>query len=126
MVTAIAPTLSPVVTVPVNHGEKPEKFLGTDFKRWQLNMLFYLTTLNLARFLCENASTLKEYETDRQVVATVDDWKHADFLCRNYILNGLDNILYNAYSPIKTAKELWESLEKKIQNRRCWLKEICG
>lgn len=23
-----------VVTIPVNHGAKPEKFLGTDFKRW--------------------------------------------------------------------------------------------
>ena len=49
------------------------------------------------------------------MVATVEAWKHANFLCRNYILNGLDNILYNVYSPIKTAKELWESLEKKYK-----------
>ncbi|XXG59389.1 hypothetical protein AAC387_Pa04g1484 [Persea americana] len=57
-------------------------------------MLFYLTTLNLARFLHEDAPSLKEDETDKQVVAAVDAWKHADFLCRNYILNGLDNTLY--------------------------------
>ncbi|KAL7239808.1 hypothetical protein ACSBR2_005643 [Camellia fascicularis] len=69
MVTTIAPTLPPVVIVPVNHGEKPEKFLGIDFKRWQQKILFYLTTLNLAWFLCEDALTLKENETDRQVVA---------------------------------------------------------
>ncbi|KAL7253495.1 hypothetical protein ACSBR1_007932 [Camellia fascicularis] len=50
VVAAIAPTPSPVMTAPVNHGEKPEKFSGTDFKRWQQKMLFYLTTLNLARF----------------------------------------------------------------------------
>ena len=31
-------------------------------------MLFYPTTLNLARFLQENAPALKENETDRQVV----------------------------------------------------------
>ena len=31
VVAAIAPT-PPVVTVPVNHGEKPEKFLGTILK----------------------------------------------------------------------------------------------
>ncbi|KAF5957940.1 hypothetical protein HYC85_005165 [Camellia sinensis] len=60
-------------------------------------MLLYLTTLNLARFLREDAPILKEDETDRQVVAAVDAWKHADFLCRNYILNGLDNTLYNVY-----------------------------
>ena len=42
-------------------------------------------------------------------------WKHSDFLCRNYILNGLDNMLYNVYSPLKTTKELWGSLEKKCK-----------
>ena len=78
-------------------------------------MLFYLTTLNLAKFLYENAPKLKENETYRQVVAAVEAWKHADFLCKNYILNGLDNTLYNAYSSIKTAKELWDSLEKKYK-----------
>ena len=36
-------------------------------------------------------------------------------MCQNYILNGLDNILYNVYSPIKTAKELWDSLDKKYK-----------
>ncbi|KAL7175878.1 hypothetical protein ACSBR2_029452 [Camellia fascicularis] len=72
MVTAIAPTPSHVVTVPVNHGEKSEQFFGTDFKRWQQKIMFYFTTLNLARFLRENASTLKEDETNRQVIATVD------------------------------------------------------
>ena len=35
VVAAMTPTPSPVVTVPVNHGEKPEKFSRTDFKRWQ-------------------------------------------------------------------------------------------
>ena len=69
-------------------------------------MLFYLTTLNLEKFLYENAPNLKENKTDRQVVAAVEAWKHANFLCINYILNGLDNTLYNVYSSIKTAKEL--------------------
>ncbi|KAL7160991.1 hypothetical protein ACSBR2_041607 [Camellia fascicularis] len=72
MVTAIAPIPRPVMTVPINHGEKSEKFLGTDFKKWQQKMLFCLTTLNLARFLCENAPTLNKDETDRKMVVTVD------------------------------------------------------
>ena len=51
-------------------------------------MLFYLTTLNLAKFLREDAPICSENEADRQVVA-MDAWKHSDFLCKNYILNGL-------------------------------------
>ena len=103
------------ITVPINHGEKLEKFNGTEFKRWQQKILFYLTTLNLAKFLYENAPNLKENEMDRQVVAAMEAWKHADFLCKNYILNGLDNTQYNVYSSIKTPKELWDSLEKKYK-----------
>lgn len=56
-------------------------------------MLFYLTTLNLEKFLREDVLTLNVDETNQQVVVVVEEWKHADFLCRNYILNGLDNIL---------------------------------
>ena len=98
MVADSTPTMvlppTPVMTpITVSHGEKPEKFNGIDFKRWQQKMLFYLTTLNLARFLREDAPALKENETDKQVVAVVEAWKHADFLCRNYLLNGLDNSL---------------------------------
>ena len=43
----------------VIHGEKPEKFGGVDFKRWQKKML-YLTTLNLAKFLTEDTPILSE------------------------------------------------------------------
>ena len=53
----MASSSTPVNSIP-NHGEKPEKFNGTDFKRWQHKMLFYLTTLNLARFLNEDGPKL--------------------------------------------------------------------
>ncbi|GMQ08480.1 hypothetical protein CsSME_00052192 [Camellia sinensis var. sinensis] len=69
--------------------------LNSSFGEDKEKMLFYFTTLNLTRFLHENAHTLKEDKIDQQVVVTVDAWKHADFLCRNYILIGLDNTLYN-------------------------------
>ncbi|XXG88121.1 hypothetical protein AAC387_Pa12g0375 [Persea americana] len=79
--------------VMVNNGEKPEKFNGTEFKRWQQKMLFYLTTLNFARFLNEESPALIEGETDKQVVVAVEAWKHADFLCRNYILKTRQHII---------------------------------
>ena len=69
-------------------------------------MLFYLTTLNLARFLTEEAPKLKEDERDIQVISAVDAWKYYDFLCRNYFMNVLTGSLYNLYIDKKTDKEL--------------------
>ncbi|KAJ0843621.1 putative RNA-directed DNA polymerase [Helianthus annuus] len=98
-----------------NHAERPEKFSGLHFKRWQQKMFFYLTTMNLARFLTETAPQPAEGETDAQALSAVDAWKHSDFICRGYVLNGLSDALYNVYYNIKTSKELWESLEKKYK-----------
>ena len=56
----------------VLHGEKPEKFNGLNFKRWQQKTLFYQTTLNLARFLTKDTPKLKEIEHDIQVINVVD------------------------------------------------------
>ena len=66
----------------VSPGEKLEKFNGLNFKRWQQKMLFYLTTLNLVRFLIEDAPKLKEDEHDIQVISAVDAWKHYDFYAK--------------------------------------------
>ncbi|KAL2485915.1 Uncharacterized protein Adt_30671 [Abeliophyllum distichum] len=106
---AVTQTMAPTghVNVPVNHGEKPEKFNGLNFKRWQQKILFYLTTSNLARFLTEDALKLKQGDGDIQAVSVVEAWKHSDFLCQNYVMNGLADSLYNVYSTMKTAKELW-------------------
>ena len=121
----VLPPPTPVMApMTVSHGEKLKKFNGTEFKRWQQKMFFYLTTLNLARFLQENAPALKENETYRQVVATVEAWKHVNFLCRNYLLNGLDNTLYNLYCAFNTARELWESLDKKYKTEDARLKKF--
>lgn len=87
-------------------------------------MLLYLTTLNLEKFLYENISTLKENETDKKIIATLDMWKHADFLYKNYILNGPDNTLYNVHTPIKTTEELWDSLDKKYKAKDAKMKKF--
>ncbi|KAL0340571.1 UNVERIFIED_CONTAM: hypothetical protein Sradi_4573900 [Sesamum radiatum] len=105
-------------------GERPEKFSGNDFKRWHQKMLFYLTTLNLARFLSEEVPVVSEGETDIQKRAAMDAWGHGDFLCRNYILNGLSDTLYNVHSSATTAKTLWESLEKKYKTEDAGLKKF--
>lgn len=106
-----SPILTAVPSDHVKHREKSEKFNCVHFKRWQ--KMFYLTTLNLARFL--NKEALVVGEQDSQVFIALDTWKNSDFLCRNYVLNTLHNAFYNMHSVKKTAKELWESLEKKYK-----------
>lgn len=106
---------STTVHATIAPGEKPKKFSGADFKRWQQKMLFYLTTLSLSRFLKEDPPTVAENETDANKRAALDAWNQSDFLCKNYILNGLDNALYNVYCQVKTTKELWEMLDKKYR-----------
>ncbi|XP_075076374.1 uncharacterized protein LOC142163024 [Nicotiana tabacum] len=51
-------------------------------------------------------------------------WKHFDFLCKNYILSGLEDDLYNVYSGVKTSKELWIALEKKYKTKDAELKKF--
>ncbi|GKB99159.1 hypothetical protein Tco_0985296 [Tanacetum coccineum] len=82
-------------------------------------MFFYLTTLNLARILNETAPQVEPpnegQPSNAQAVQAVEPWKHSDFLCHNYVLNGLVDSLYNMYCKTTTAKELWESLERKYK-----------
>ena len=122
--TTVAQGNTPI-NLPINHAEKPEKFSGLHFKRWQQKMFFYLTTLNLARFLTEEAPKIDEGTTgDVQTVSVVEAWKHSDFLCRNYVLNGLVDSLYNVYCVTKTAKELWDSLDKKYKTEDAGAKKF--
>nr|GEV10694.1 uncharacterized protein [Tanacetum cinerariifolium] len=112
---------APVTNTVANHAEKPKKFNGQNFKRWQKKMFFYLTTLNLARFLNETAPQV-EPSTEGQPsnahdVLAMKAWKHSNFLCHNYVLNGLVDDLYNVYCKTTTAIELWESLERKYKTK---------
>ncbi|XP_073119937.1 uncharacterized protein [Henckelia pumila] len=116
-------SFTPLTSAP-SHGEKPPKFSGADFKCWQQKMLFYLTTLNLSRFLKEDPPVVVEGNSDTQRRKAIDAWNHSDFLCRNYILNGLEDTLYSVYSSVKTAKELWDSLEKKYKTEDAGIKKF--
>ncbi|GKE98452.1 hypothetical protein Tco_0021803 [Tanacetum coccineum] len=56
-------------------------------------MFFYLITLNLARYLNETAPQVEPPKegklSNEQAVQAMEAWKHSDFLCHNYVLNGL-------------------------------------
>ncbi|GJY45660.1 hypothetical protein Tco_0434723 [Tanacetum coccineum] len=80
--TVVIPTGAPATNTVANHAERPEKFNGQNFKRWQQKMFFYLTTLGLARFLKETVP------------------------------------------QTTTAKELWESLERKYKTEDAGTKKF--
>ena len=86
--------------------EKRDKFNGIDFKRWQQKMLFYLTTMNLANIIRKDVPKATTDPPTREMLLTIEAWTQSDFLCRNYILNRLENNLYDIYSSYKTAKEV--------------------
>ncbi|KAH1098266.1 hypothetical protein J1N35_015187 [Gossypium stocksii] len=109
----------------VSHNEKRVKFSKQNFKIWQQKMLFYLTMLNLPKFLKDNLPIVKEGEVD-DVTAfpTIEAWEHSNFLCQNYNLNGLLDALYEVYSVKKTAKELWTSLDYKYKTKDAGAKKF--
>jgi hypothetical protein len=60
----------------------------------------------------ENVKIIRN-KSDPTIMVGLNVLNHTDFMLKNYILNGLDNTLYNMYSSIKSIKALWEALDKK-------------
>ncbi|GJR96163.1 retrovirus-related pol polyprotein from transposon TNT 1-94 [Tanacetum coccineum] len=123
-------------TILKSHVEKPEKFEGSDFRHWQQKMLFYLTSLHVA-YVLTDSEPVDPYLVDGQNVPTeaqmadyeraASQWNHNEYNCRNYILNALDDSLYDIYSTFATAREIWESLEKKYKTQvACSKKFVVG
>ncbi|GJR83018.1 hypothetical protein Tco_0153803 [Tanacetum coccineum] len=40
-------------------------------------------------------------------------WDNDDYVCRDLILNGMSDSLFDIYQNVESSKELWESLEAK-------------
>lgn len=79
-------------------------------------MIFYLTTLNLAHILKEDCPVTPPEGVTPETEAAKQAWMHSDFLCRKYILSGLEDTLYNVYcNAYTTSRLLWEALDKKYK-----------
>jgi translation elongation factor EF-Ts len=78
----------------------------------------------LEKFLTKEALKLSKNKSDHTTVVVVDVWNHTDFMCKNYILNELDNTFYDVYCQIKSEKALWEALDKNYKAEDAGVKKF--
>ncbi|XP_073064121.1 uncharacterized protein [Primulina eburnea] len=108
MPTQVVPHVTPraaAVAILASYGEKPEKFTGVDFKRWQQKMLFYLTMLNLARFFSENALNSKRVREMLNLL--MRKYKTEDVGAKNFLVGRfLDFKMVDSKPVITQVQEL--------------------
>ncbi|GKA97760.1 retrovirus-related pol polyprotein from transposon TNT 1-94 [Tanacetum coccineum] len=115
--------VSGVVVADIN---KPFRFEGVHFKRWKQKM-FFLTMKKVASALTSQKPVVVEttelWEKEKQTKA-LQEWTENDFMCKNFILNGLSDDLYDYYnSDDVTAHKLWEALQKKYDTEEAGTKK---
>ncbi|GAA0185435.1 hypothetical protein LIER_32723 [Lithospermum erythrorhizon] len=113
-----------------NDINKPFRFEGVHFKRWKQKILFYLTVKKVVVVLDTVKPDVAESSTDKDKQPKVekkqkelDSWTENDFLCKNFIFNGLSDDLYDYYNFDKSAKEIWEALQKKYDTEEAGIKK---
>ncbi|RZB66097.1 Retrovirus-related Pol polyprotein from transposon TNT 1-94 [Glycine soja] len=105
---------------------KPFRFEGYYFKCWPQNMMFSLTMRKVAYVLNTDIPMVPEdaeKEVKDKMTMELALWNENDYLCKNFILNGLANDLYDYYSPYKSAKLVWLALEKKYDTEEAVTKK---
>ncbi|GJT19106.1 zinc finger, CCHC-type containing protein [Tanacetum coccineum] len=91
---------------------KLDKFEGHEFRRWQKKMHFLLTMLKVVYVLTTPIPELVEDATV-EAIRIRAKWENDDYICRGHILNGMSDSLFDVYTNVESAKELWDSLESK-------------
>nr|GEW35691.1 hypothetical protein [Tanacetum cinerariifolium] len=91
---------------------KLDKLEMHDFRRWQKKMHFLLTTLKVVYVLTTPMPELLKDATVKAIRIRVK-WENDDYICMGHILNGMSDSLFDVYTNVESAKELWDSLESK-------------
>lgn len=68
------------------------------------------------RVFIEDVSVLLEETPDDEHFVVMKVWEYFNNLCKNYISNGLEDVIYNVYSDFKTSTELRGPIEKIYKN----------
>nr|GEX50386.1 zinc finger, CCHC-type [Tanacetum cinerariifolium] len=91
---------------------KLDKFERHDFRRWQKKLHFLLTTLKVVYVLTTPMLELLEDAT-MEAIRIKAKWENDDYICRGHILISMSDSLFDVYTNVESAKELWDSLESK-------------
>ncbi|KAI5353977.1 hypothetical protein L3X38_006871 [Prunus dulcis] len=89
---------------------KPGKFNGTNFKRWQRQLKYWLTVLGLVSALEDQTTPDKTTETTSKTKEKMTK-EELEYHCHNRILSALSDDLYDVYQDTKNSKTLWNELE---------------
>ncbi|KAK6140967.1 hypothetical protein DH2020_025285 [Rehmannia glutinosa] len=99
------------------HGEKPPKFSGADFERWQQKMLFYLTTLGLSCFLKDDPPPSKykmeDVGTKKFVIGKFLEYKMVDTKTVISQVQEIQIILHDLVSEGMILNESFTSKKRK-------------
>nr|GEX84667.1 zinc finger, CCHC-type [Tanacetum cinerariifolium] len=91
---------------------KLDKFEGHDLGDDRKKMHFLLTTLKVVYVLTTLMPELLEDATVKAIRIRAK-WENDDYICRGHIWNGMSDSLFDVYTKVESAKELWDSLESK-------------
>ncbi|XP_077252436.1 uncharacterized protein LOC143891806 [Tasmannia lanceolata] len=83
---------------------KIERLTGLNYKRWKQQILFALQQIGVAFVL-----------TQPKPKEETAEWDNADYICKNHLLNGLSNELYNIYYSYEHAADLWNAIVTKYE-----------
>ncbi|GJY84244.1 hypothetical protein Tco_0497620 [Tanacetum coccineum] len=91
----------------VTNFSKLDKF---DFRRWQKKMHLLLSTMSTTPMPEDGENATVEQIRKRS------KWENGDYVCRDIILNGMFDSLFDIYQNVESGKELWGSLEAKYMD----------
>ena len=85
---------------------KPDHFDGSNYKRWRVRMILWLTTMS-----CYHAT---EEKPEQFTPEEKQKFLAADNLFRGNVISALDKKYVDNYIICTTAKKLWDTLEAKF------------
>jgi len=110
----------------VSDYNKPFRFEGNHFKRWQQKMQFFLTTKKVVNVFKDPIPVVLETDEQPEKDKKAKEillWNENDYLCKNFILNCLADDLYDYYGVCKSAKDVWDALNKKYDTEEAGAKK---
>ncbi|XP_021751459.1 uncharacterized protein LOC110717129 [Chenopodium quinoa] len=89
-------------------------------------MQFFLTVKKVHSVLTVPRPVIPDNAEEDETVylnSEIETWNETDFTCKNYILNGLSDNLYDYYNMENSAKDLWDALQKKYDTEEAGAKK---